>query len=170
MIDARKREIPSTPPPPPTILMADDDEEDCELARKIMSEIQPETEMRSVENGEQLMDYLHGRGRFAAAEGHRTPSLILLDLNMPLKSGWEALHEIKADDAFRHIPVVILTTSVAPEDVRAGYALGACSYITKPTRYTTWKNAMQTLGRYWFGTVVLPEPHEQDTLRDYAEE
>jgi CheY-like chemotaxis protein len=112
--------------------------------------------MRCVENGEELMDYLHRRGAFADPARSPRPGLILLDLNMPRKDGREALAEIKSDPALRQIPVVVLTTSKAEEDIYRTYDLGVNSFITKPVTFDGLVNVMRTLGTYWFEIVELP--------------
>jgi CheY-like chemotaxis protein len=109
-----------------------------------------------VADGEELMDYLHRRGRYADPASSPEPSLILLDLNMPRKDGREALMEIKSDARLKSIPVVILTTSKAEEDVRRLYELGANSFITKPATFQGLAEMLRTLSQYWFETVKLP--------------
>jgi len=146
-----------TPRNPITILMADDDAEDRMLAREALEESRLANDFRYVENGEELLDYLRRRGQYADPAVSPRPGLILLDLNMPRKDGFEALAEIKEDPNLRHIPVVILTTSRAEEDVYRGYDLGVNSFITKPVSFEGLVEAMKTLGRYWFEIVELPK-------------
>ena len=146
------------PPSRPTvILMADDDADDRLLAQDALAESKIPSEVHFVENGEELMDYLHRRGRFSAASAPR-PGLILLDLNMPKKDGREALREIKSNPDLRRIPVVILTTSQAETDIRQIYDIGANSFITKPVSFDALVQVMRTVGHYWFETVELPNP------------
>ncbi len=111
--------------------------------------------MRFVEDGQELMDYLRREGRFAREEAP-TPGLILLDLNMPRKDGRQALQEIKSDPALRRIPVVVLTTSKAEEDILRTYDLGANSFIAKPVTFERLVEIVRTLGLYWFNIVQLP--------------
>lgn len=139
-----------------TILMADDDEDDCMLAREALAESRLAIEMYIVKDGEELMDYLHQRGIYAENISAPRPGLILLDLNMPKKDGREALQEIKADPALRRIPVVILTTSKAEEDIDYTYGLGANSFIIKPMTFAALVEVMKTIGKYWFDIVKLP--------------
>ena len=139
-----------------TILMADDDEDDCMLAREALAESRLANELYIVNDGEELMDYLHHRGLYANKSSAPRPNLILLDLNMPKKDGREALREIKADPHLRKIPVVILTTSKAEEDVYSTYDLGANSFIIKPVTFTSLVEVMRTIGKYWFEIVELP--------------
>jgi two-component system, response regulator len=140
-----------------TILMADDDKEDCRLSQEALNDSRLLNEMRFVYDGEELMDYLRGRGEYG--DGGRDapePGIILLDLNMPKMDGREALAEIKADPNLRSIPVVVLTTSRAEEDVLRSYDLGANSFITKPVTFAGLVDVMQGLSKYWFEIVALP--------------
>lgn len=138
------------------ILMAEDDPEDTMLVKEALEEARLSNELRFVPDGEELMDYLHRRGRYEDPAGSPRPGLILLDLNMPRKDGREALEEIKADPDLRTIPVVVLTTSKADEDILHSYGNGANSYITKPVTFDKLVEIMKVLGRYWFEIVDLP--------------
>ena len=144
------------PSAPLTILMADDDDDDCLLTRAAFQRAQIANELRFVHNGEELLDYLHRRGAFADPQSSPRPALILLDLNMPRKDGREALRDIKASPALRRIPVVVLTTSSAAEDVNNTYDLGANSFVTKPTSFEGLVEAVRLIGRYWSEVVALP--------------
>ena len=144
-------------PYPVTILMAEDDEDDRLLAQEAFEECNLQSQLQFVKDGEELLDYLHRRGHFRHLESWVRPSLILLDLNMPKKDGREALKEIKNDPKFCHIPIVILTTSKAEEDICRTYELGANSYVTKPVSFESLVQMMETLGQYWLETVELPE-------------
>ena len=141
---------------PITILLADDDEDDRKLAQDALAESRLANDLHTVEDGEELMDYLFRRGKYAALADSPRPGLILLDLNMPKKDGREALREIKADPSLRQIPVVVLTTSKAEEDIYRTYDLGANSFITKPVMFESLVKVMRELGTYWFEIVELP--------------
>ena len=141
---------------PITILIADDDREDCVLAQEAMEESRLANDMRFVEDGEELMDYLHRRGSYEQPAESPRPGLILLDLNMPKKDGREALKEIKADPRLRSIPVVVLTTSQAEEDIYRTYEMGVNSFIIKPVSFEGLVETMKMLARYWFQIVELP--------------
>lgn len=141
---------------PITILLADDDEDDRLLATEALNEARLANQVLSVEDGEELMDYLLRRGRYAEPGAAPRPGLILLDLNMPRKDGREALKEIKADPELRQIPVVVLTTSKAEEDILRTYDLGVNSFITKPVSFEGLVDVMRTLAMYWFKIVRLP--------------
>jgi CheY-like chemotaxis protein len=141
---------------PITILLADDDEDDRLLAEDALEESRLANTLKFVEDGEELMDYLHQRGEWAEPGAAPRPGLILLDLNMPRKDGRQALKEIKGDPELRNIPVVILTTSKAEEDILRSYDLGVNSFITKPVTFDGLVDIMRLLGRYWFEIVELP--------------
>jgi CheY-like chemotaxis protein len=136
--------------------MADDDADDRMLAKEALEESRVVNDLRFVEDGEALMDYLYRRGKFAHAETSPRPGLILLDLNMPKKDGREALKEIKDDPELRRIPIVVMTTSQAEEDIFRSYDLGASSFITKPVTFDRLVELMKTLGNYWVEFVQLP--------------
>ncbi len=146
---------------PIVILLADDDSEDREMTRRALDKNELGVELYCVADGEQLLDYLHHRGAFASPSSSPVPGLILLDLNMPRKDGREALAEIKADPSLRRIPVVVMTTSQAEQDISRTYDLGTNSYIAKPITLTALTEVMRVLGQYWFEIVRLPEPAEE---------
>ena len=139
------------------ILIADDDAEDRMLLKEALEENRLKNALQCVENGEELLDYLHNRGKFTDKDKYPLPGLILLDLNMPKKDGREALKEIKEDPHLRLIPVVVLTTSKAEEDILKTYDLGVSSFITKPVTFTSLVQMMKTLSTYWFELVELPK-------------
>ena len=141
---------------PITILMADDDPDDCMLAEEALAEAHLANELRIVGDGEELLDYLYRRGNYSELDAAPRPGLILLDLNMPRKDGREALTELKADPVLRRIPIVVLTTSKAEEDILRTYDLGVNSFITKPVTFEGLVNLMRSLANYWFEIVSLP--------------
>jgi len=138
------------------ILMADDDPDDRLLVRKAAEESHIVNDLLFVEDGEALLEYLKRRGRYADRRNSPRPRLILLDLNMPRKNGRESLAEIKRDPDLCSIPIVVLTTSQAEEDILRSYQLGANSYITKPVTFDGLVEMMRGLNRYWFQVVVVP--------------
>lgn len=142
---------------PIVILMADDDADDRLLTKDALEESRVANDLRFVEDGEQLLDYLNRRGEFSDPSKSPRPGLILLDLNMPKKDGCEVLSEIKSDPNLRRIPVVIMTTSKAHEDIFRSYDLGANSFITKPVTFERLVELMKTLGHYWIEFVELPD-------------
>ena len=141
---------------PITILMADDDPDDRQMTREAFEASRVANDLRFVEDGVELMDYLCRRNRYADPLSSPRPGLILLDLNMPKKDGRQALSEIKADPNLRNIRVVVMTTSKAEEDILRTYDLGASSYVTKPVTFTGLVDVISTLGRYWLEIVELP--------------
>ena len=143
------------------ILMADDDEDDRLMAKEALDEARLINEMDFVEDGVELMDYLYRRGKYEEMKGKPMPGLILLDLNMPRKDGRLALTEIKADRRLQIIPIVILTTSKAEEDVLRTYDLGVSSFITKPVTFEGLVEIMKSLAKYWFDIVTLPPGVEE---------
>jgi len=143
-----------SPGHPIVILLADDDEDDRMMTRRAFERHRLANDFYTVKDGEELMRFLLRQGEYADAP---TPGLILLDLNMPRKDGREALREIKADPDLRRIPVVVLTTSKAEEDIYRTYDLGVSSYITKPVTFEGLVTVMKALGTYWFEIVELPD-------------
>lgn len=141
---------------PITILMAEDDPDDRLLVRQALREQRLANDLYIVEDGAELMDYLHRRDKYADPASSPRPGLILLDLNMPKLDGREALAQIKADSSLRRIPIVVLTTSKAEEDVFSSYDHGASSYIAKPVSFEGLANVVKVLGKYWFEIVELP--------------
>jgi len=138
------------------ILMAEDDADDQLLAQEALSESAWRGDLRFVQNGEDLLDYLFRRGPYAPPTDAPRPGLILLDLNLPRKDGREALREIKADSGLKRIPVIVLTTSKADTDIAGLYDLGANSFISKPAQFEALVNVMKSVRQYWFRTVELP--------------
>jgi CheY-like chemotaxis protein len=141
---------------PIVILLADDDPDDREMTRKALDRNLMANDLFEVTDGEELLDYLHHRGRYAPPALSPVPGLILLDLDMPKKDGREALAEIKADVALRRIPVVVMTTSKAEQDILETYNLGCSSFISKPVTLSGLTDVMRVIGEYWFHTVLLP--------------
>ncbi len=141
---------------PITILYADDDAEDRMLVKEAWEESRLANELHFVEDGEELLEYLRRQGAYANLNGTPLPGMILLDLNMPRKDGREALQEIKGDPRLRSIPVVVLTTSKAEEDILRAYDLGVNSFILKPVTFESLVEITKTLSKYWFEVVELP--------------
>ena len=141
---------------PITILLADDDEDDRLMTRDALRDARLHNDLRFVIDGVDLMDYLNHRGRHANPADSPRPGLILLDLNMPRMDGREALREIKQDADLRSIPVVVLTTSKAEEDIIRTYDLGVNSFITKPVTFLGLVDVMKIFTRYWLEIVDLP--------------
>jgi len=141
---------------PITILMAEDDADDRLLVKDAFQESHVANDLYFVEDGLELLDYLRGQGKYTDSTHIPTPDLILLDLNMPRKDGREALEEIKADPRLKRIPVVVLTTSKAEEDILRSYDIGAAGYISKPVTFEGLVEIIKGLGDYWVQIVKLP--------------
>jgi len=137
------------------ILMAEDDQDDLLLVKKAIEKNKIPNPLVAVADGEQMLDYLYRRGRYSRVAAVR-PCLILLDLNMPRMDGREALRVLKGDERLKRIPVVILTTSLSPEDLEASYAVGANSYIRKPSSFNELAATIGSLRQYWLEIVQLP--------------
>lgn len=141
---------------PINILLAEDDPDDRYLISEALDESQLEIRLFIVEDGEELLDYLNHRGKFENRGEWPNPNLILLDLNMPRLDGREALKEIKTSPELRRIPVVVLTTSRAEEDVLRTYDIGISGYIPKPVNFTGLLDVMKAIGMYWLNAAQLP--------------
>ncbi len=141
---------------PIILLMAEDDPDDRLLTREALEETGFPNDLRFVEDGVELMEYLKRTGKYEYSDAAPRPALILLDLNMPKKDGREVLKEIKSDANLRRIPIVVLTTSNNDEDIKRSYDLGVSGYITKPVSLDALVEIMATLYQYWFETVQLP--------------
>ena len=135
------------------ILLVEDSPADVLIAREALTEAKLINTIHVAEDGVEAMDFLFKRGKFATAP---TPDLILLDLNLPRKNGREVLAEIKADDQFKQIPVVVLTTSSAEEDILRSYNLHANCYVVKPVEFESFVKAVQSIQHFWFSVVTLP--------------
>ncbi|MFC4700451.1 response regulator [Glaciecola siphonariae] len=142
------------------VLLADDDEDDRLLAQDAMEAAGFGEQCKTVEDGQQLLQFLRREGEFADASSDVMPSVILLDLNMPILDGRDTLKQLKEDAILRRIPVVIFSTSNSEEDVTQGYDLGAASYMVKPTNFDTLVEMMKTFGHYWSDHATVPQlPH-----------
>lgn len=135
------------------ILIADDDEDDIQLTRDCFLDNNLHVSIHEVADGQLLLDLLKGKSK--ATDIAVLPQLILLDLNMPRKSGFEALAELKADNKLCRIPVIIFTTSKAPRDIEKAYELGASCFVSKPNTLDEWCNKLGQLGRFWIECVKV---------------
>src|SRR5687767_4771467 len=139
-----------------SILIADEDEEDRELAGRALHAARVANDLHFVNDGEESMDYLQRRGKYALPGAAPRPGLVLLDLKMPKKYCFAVLRELRSDPSLLSIPVVVLTTSTAEADIIRSYDLGVNSFISKPVTFGGLVDAMATLGKYWFQIVALP--------------
>jgi two-component system response regulator len=138
---------------PIEILLVEDSPADILITREAFQEARLINSIHSVEDGVQAMEFLHRSGSYASAP---RPDLILLDLNLPRMNGREVLAQIKADADLKHIPVIILTTSSAHEDILKAYDLHANCYVVKPVGFENFLRAVQSIRNFWFSVVSLP--------------
>ena len=138
---------------PIEILLVEDNPGDADLAREALENGKLANNLHVVDDGEKAMAFLRREGQYAAVP---RPDLILLDLNLPKKDGREVLAEIKVDSGLKRIPVVILTTSKAEEDVLRSYNLHANCYVTKPIDLNQFLKVVKSIEDFWLTIVVLP--------------
>jgi CheY-like chemotaxis protein len=138
---------------PVEILLVEDSAGDVRLTRETFKEGKVHTHLSVVSDGEEALDFLHRRGKHVSAV---RPDLILLDLNLPRKSGREVLADIKADEQLRRIPVVVLTSSQAEQDILASYDLSANCYISKPVDLDQFIRVVKSIEDFWLTVVRLP--------------
>jgi CheY-like chemotaxis protein len=145
--------------PAHAILLVEDNPADVKITQRALRESAVPVELIVVRDGQEAVDYLLRQPPYDAV-GWRSPDLILLDLNLPGMNGREVLERVRANDALRHVPVVVLTTSRRQEDVQQMYASGANTYIEKPQDFTRFVEVLQTIQRYWLDTALLPPSRE----------
>jgi two-component system, response regulator len=138
---------------PMEILLVEDNEDDILLEQEALADAKLVNLMYVVRDGDEAIAYLRRQGKYHDA---KVPGLILLDINMPKKNGFEVLNEIKADPALMHIPVVMLTTSDSEADIVKSYAKGACSYITKPMDFDKFQEVVRQFALYWALVARIP--------------
>lgn len=138
------------------ILVAEDDEDDKLLILKAFERSLPKEKITCVEDGEALIKYLKQIAPYNDRLKYPKPDIILLDLNMPRKDGREALSEIKSNDEFKSIPVIIFSTSNSKDDIQVTYKLGSSSFITKPGSFEELVKVTEEIEKYWSKTVMLP--------------
>ncbi len=134
---------------PIRLLLVEDDENDIRITKRALRTTKTHFDMDVVHNGQECLDYLHQGG---------DPDLILLDMNMPVMDGHETLAALKADDRYKGIPVVVLTTSEADQDIARAYTAQAACYIVKPVEFPKFEKVVQTIEDFWFTVVRLPKP------------
>jgi len=139
-----------------TIHMCDDDPDDQLLVTDALQEARLGNPIDFTSNGRELLQYLNREGDYAALKDQPLPGLILLDLNMPIMDGREVLKVLKNDDKFKSIPIIVLTTSKAEEDVARSYDMGVNSFVIKPVSFENLVEMIQSITEYWFNVVALP--------------
>lgn len=137
------------------VLMAEDDEHDIIATKRAWKAGQMANPLHIVNNGEECLEYLERRGAYSDPVSSPRPGILLLDINMPRMDGLETLQRIRANEQFRSLPVVMLTTSKAEEDRMRSYALGANAYIVKPIGFDNFAEAIRTINLFW-KLVALP--------------
>ena len=140
------------------ILLVEDNPGDVRLVREVFKDAKVANNISVAEDGVEAMAFLRNEGKFAGAV---RPDLILLDLNLPKKDGREVLTEIKTDEALKRIPVIVLTTSSAEEDIMKSYSEYANSYITKPINLDQFINVVRSIEDFWLTIVKLPPNGKQ---------
>ncbi|MBD2547620.1 response regulator [Planktothricoides raciborskii] len=135
------------------VLLVEDDEAEADLTRETLQDQSISVKLNTVEDGIEAMAYLLQKGEYANAV---RPDVILLDLNMPKKDGREVLKELKNDDNFKHIPVLVLTNSSSDKDILIAYQLGANCYLKKPILLDEFAHVLKLIDRFWFNLVTLP--------------
>jgi two-component system, chemotaxis family, response regulator Rcp1 len=141
---------------PIEILLIEDNPGDVDLTKEALQDAKVRNHLHVVDDGAKAVDFLHKRGEYAAVP---RPDIILLDLNLPKKDGRQVLEEIKADPQLAEIPVVILTTSQAEEDILRSYQLHANCYITKPVDFKQFMHVVKSIEEFWLTIVKLPKRH-----------
>lgn len=137
----------------PEILLVDDNPADANLTCEVLATSERESHISTVPDGEQALEFLHRRGKYADAV---RPDLVILDLNLPRKDGRAVLAEVKADPELNELPVVIFTTSRSARDIERCYELGANSYVSKPGNLGQFFSAVRSIENFWFGFASLP--------------
>ena len=138
------------------VLVVEDSDEDYEATLRAFRKVSMPRPVLRCTNGDEAIDYLQRRGRFADADAAPMPAVVMLDLNLPGTDGREVLEHIKQHEATRAMPVVVMTTSSSPRDIDACYRAGASSYIVKPVDFDRFLRSIRALSEYWFETVALP--------------
>lgn len=136
------------------ILLVEDDPGDVELIKESISNSKIKLKLNVANNGEEAISYLKNEGDYKDSS---EPDLIILDLNLPLRSGMEVLEEVKADDNLKHIPVIVMTTSDQDTDIIKSYRLGANSYVTKPLGIDQFAKIVSSIENFWLTVVKLPK-------------
>lgn len=140
---------------PATILYVEDDPDDFRLTQRALEDDQVRVDLKHVQDGEEALDYLLGRGQYAG-KGVSPPDIVFLDLNLPRMDGREVLEEMRRTDSLRHIPVVVLTTSDQEADIVRMYKIGCNSFVTKPVDTAKFINTIRELRHYWLQLVSIP--------------
>jgi len=139
-----------------TVLLVEDNPRDVRLTKRAFEQANVPHELRVVRDGDEALAYLHREGDYAAADSSPRPDMILLDLNLPRMGGHELMQHVRQDLRFRQVPIVVLTTSGRPDDVRQAYDNGANAYLLKPVEFSRFTEVIGHLASFWLETVELP--------------
>jgi CheY-like chemotaxis protein len=140
-----------------TILLVEDNPDDVLLIRRAFKKAGLGHSLQVATHGEEAVDYLCGEGEFGDRDQHPFPALVLLDLQLPRRSGHEVLAWLRAQEELRRLPVVVLTSSREPRDINRAYDLGANSYLVKPVSFDALLEMVQVLERFWMALAERPE-------------
>jgi len=140
-----------------TVLLVEDDLNDIFLVKRAFKMARLEVPLQVVTDGEEALQYLHGEGRYADREAHPLPRLIVMDIKMPRKSGFEVLESVKGHGPLRRIPVVIVSSSNRVEDINRAYELGANAYMVKPVNFRAVEHLFESITQYWGLECAKPE-------------
>lgn len=138
------------------ILMADDESNDVYLLKRAFRDANITNPLLAVHDGQEVVDYLTGAGKFASRAQFPLPSLLILDLKMPRKSGMDVLEWIRSSDGFRCLPTIVFSSSAHPSDVEKAYALGANAFVTKPTGIEHRADFARMIKTFWLGLIEQP--------------
>lgn len=141
---------------PLTVLLIEDNPRDIRLTQRAFKQTEMTHDLRVVRDGDEALAYLHREGAYGDPRSAPRPDVILLDLNLPRMGGHELLRRVKQDPRFKHVPIIVLTTSGRPDDVLQAYDAGANAYLLKPVEFTRFTEVLEQLGKFWLETVQLP--------------
>lgn len=139
-----------------TVLLIEDNPRDVKLTQRAFKQTEMMHDLRVVRDGDEALAYLHREGAYADPQYSPRPDVILLDLNLPRMGGHELLRRVKQNPRFKHVPIIVLTTSGRPDDILQAYDAGANAYLLKPVEFTRFTEVLGQLGKFWLETVQLP--------------
>lgn len=140
----------------PTVLVAEDHDYDKLILTEVFARAAIAADLRFVSDGEQMLDYIYHRNRFAAASSAPVPALVLLDLNMPRLDGRRVVRILRDDDTVRHLPIIALSTSESAKHIHEAYSIGFNAYLVKPANIPDYVEAIRSLWQFWMKTASLP--------------
>ncbi|MBA4256973.1 MAG: two-component system response regulator [Polaromonas sp.] len=145
-------------PPAASILLVEDNADEADLTRIALTRYGQGNPVEHVSDGQQALDYLFRRGRYTGRTGN-DPLVVLLDLKMPVRDGFDVLREVKTSEHLRHTPIVVLTSSAEPADLQRAYASGSNAYVAKPTDFADFLSTMKQVCDFWLrANQTVPQP------------